>query len=463
MAESNHYQLADGRELCCEETVRLLPGKRRVCVGTLDGRAVFAKLYLDTKRGRVHWQRELKGVRAFQQAGIQTAELLYAGELAESGWPVIVLARIPEPLSLKRAWEQADDDGREPLLRRMVSLLAQHHQAGLLQTDMHLDNFVLSQGDIYSLDGAGVMVIGNALGPDGSLENLSLLLAQLDPEWDSRAPELYLRYLAGRGWKKGPGPEDLKRRVRRQRKVRWREYQGKLFRECTDFICRKRPGRMEVVVRDLLSSDLEALLADPDVSFPGRDQALKNGNTCTVWAAEAGGQPLVIKRYNVKSIWHGAKLSTRRGRAFVSWENAHRLRFYGIATPRPIALLKEPRGTLRPVAYFIMEWVDGVGAHKWFPDPNVPWEQKQDMAERIAKLFGQLKEQRISHGDMKASNILLVAGEPLLIDLDAMRQHSWGSEFRKAWAKDMHRFMRNWEDVPELEELFSQTLQGQLD
>jgi tRNA A-37 threonylcarbamoyl transferase component Bud32 len=201
-------------------------------------------------------------------------------------------------------------------------------------------------------------------------------------------------------------------------------------------------------------------LADPDATFPGRDQALKNGNTCTVWAAMAGAQPLVIKRYNVKNLWHGIKLSTRRGRAFISWENAHRLLFYGIATPCPVALLKERRGALQPVAYFIMEQVEGVAAHEWFPDPKVPWEQKQRMAERIARLFGQLKEQRISHGDMKASNILLVADEPMLIDLDAMRQHSWGSEFRKARARDMRRFMRNWEGMPELKELFSQVLQG---
>jgi len=463
MVEQTRYRLDDGRELLCQETVRLLPGKRQVCMGTLDGRPVFAKLYLDPKRGKVHWQRELAGIQAFQQGGILTAELLYAGELADSGWPVIVLARIPEPLSLMDAWEQEDDASREQLLRRLVSVLARHHKAGLLQTDLHLGNFVLSGGDIYSLDGAGVTAIGRELGPDVSLENLALLIAQLYPEWESQVPVLYAGYLAERGWKKGPGREDLGRRVRRQRKGRWREFQGKLFRECTDFVCRKQPGRLEMVVREVLSPALERVLADPDATFPGVDQALKNGNTCTVWVAEAGDQRLVIKRYNVKNIWHGIKLSSRQGRAFVSWENAHRLRFYGIATPRPIALLKERRGPLQPVAYFIMEQVEGVGAQEWFKDSAVPWEQKQQMADRIGRLLGQLKDQRISHGDMKASNILLVAGEPMLIDLDAMCQHGGAGAFRKAWAGDMQRFLRNWEDMPELKELFTQALQGQLD
>lgn len=464
MAEGVTYQLADGRALHCQETVRLLPDKRQVCLGTLDESPVFAKLYLDPRRGKRHWQRELAGLTAFREGGILTAELLYAGEVADKGWPVIVLARIPEPLSLKDAWAQADTDRREQLLLQMTLLLARHHKAGILQMDLHLDNFVLSGDDIYSLDGAGVISISRGLGPDSSLENLALFLAQLLPEWASRAPALYERYMAERGWKKGPGGEDLLRRVRRQRKVRWREYRDKLFRDCTDFVCRRDGSeRLEIVARQALSPPLEALLTDPDASFPGREQALKNGNTCTVWATRAGDLGLVVKRYNVKGFWHGAKLSTRQGRAFISWENAHRLRFHGIATPRPVALLKRKQGLLQPLAYFIMEQVEGVGAHEWFLDQAVPWEQKQQMANRVAQLFGQLKEQRISHGDMKASNILLVDGKPMIIDLDAMHQHRMASAFKKAWARDMQRFMRNWEGGSELEALFLDALKDQLD
>jgi tRNA A-37 threonylcarbamoyl transferase component Bud32 len=464
VAEAVTYQLADGRTLECRETVRLLPGKRQVCVGSLDGRPVFVKLYLDPRRGRRHWQRELAGLTAFREGGILSAELLYAGEVAGKGWPVIVLAKIPEPLSLKAAWAQADEEQRERLLQRMTLLLARQHQAGILQTDLHLDNFVLSGDEFYSLDGAGVVAISRPIGPDSSLENLALLLAQLLPEWDAWAPTLYERYMAERGWRRGPGGEDLRRRVRRQRKVRWREYRDKLFRECTDFVCRRDgSNRLMIAARQDLTPELEALLADPDASFPGREQALKNGNTCTVWAAQAGGVRLVIKRYNVKHLWHGVKLSVRRGRAFISWENAHRLRFHGIATPRPIALLRRKQGALRPVVYFLMERVAGIGAQEWFTDPGVTWDEKRQMADRIARLFGQLKEQRISHGDMKASNILLVAGEPMLIDLDAMHQHRMASAFNKAWSRDMHRFMRNWEGHPELEALFREAFKDQLD
>ncbi len=455
-------RLDDGRVLHLVRAVRRLPGKREVWRGELEGRPVFAKFYLDAGRGKTHWQRELDGLAAFRERGIPTAELAYAGELEGGGWPVIVLAQLPQPLSLKEAWDQGDAASRERLLREMTALLARHHRAGICQTDLHLGNFVVSNHEIHSLDGDGVRAVKGELAQEASLDNLALFLAQLPPEWASRAPALYDLYLTGRGWARGPGGGDLRRRVEQRREKRWEERRRKLLRECTAFVCRKTAERLEVIARADAGPDLDALLADPDASFPGKDQALKNGNTCTVWAAQAGGLRLVIKRYNVKGLWHGIKLSTRAGRAFISWENAHRLLFHGIATPRPVAVVKIRRGPLRPVAYFLAEEVKGIGAHHWFRDAGISGGEKTRMADRIAGLFRQLEDQRISHGDMKASNILIVGNEPMLIDLDAMQRHSTEASFKKAWERDLRRFMRNWDDEPELQTLFSGLLQSAL-
>lgn len=251
-----------------------------------------------------------------------------------------------------------------------------------------------------------------------------------------------------------PLPTKLMDPVGRCQKQRWGKYQAKLFRECTDFICRQNQGRFEIIVRNALSPALESILADPDSSFPGEEQALKNGNTCTVWATKVDDLSLVIKRYNVKGPWHGLKLATTKGRAFISWENAHRLVFYGIATPRPVALVKIKRGLLKPMSYFIAEQIDGVGAQEWFKDESISWALKIAMAEKINQLFLQLEAQRISHGDLKASNILIVADRPVLVDLDAMQQHTNNASFRKSQGKDMRRFMRNWDDKPVLQGLF---------
>ena len=458
MVSDETYRLGDGRSLRCIQTVRLLPGRRRTCLAELDGQPVFAKIFLDQKRGKVHWQRELAGIRAFEQRGILTAELLFAGELAGTDWPLIVLARIIEPLSLKKVWDSAEYKRREALLKAMIRLISSHHRAGIIQTDLHLDNFIISGSKIYSLDGAGVRQSKSEIGRQGSLANLALLLAQFDPSLESGISEVYSLYLAERGWR-SDSSDKLLQLVQKARQRRWEEVRGKLFRECTAFVAQRGKGRLEIFSRQDDMPELRALLADPDPSFPGRQQALKNGNTCTVWANVVASQSLVIKRYNVKSFWHGLKLSTRRGRALTSWENAHRLQFYGIATPRPVAVLKQRQGLLRPVSYFMMEKVTGSGAERWFQDTKIPVADKRHMSGKIAILIKQMQEQRISHGDMKASNFLITDLGPMIIDLDAMRQHRSERSYRHAWRRDLNRFMRNWCEVPELKELFSRALE----
>jgi tRNA A-37 threonylcarbamoyl transferase component Bud32 len=99
----------------------------------------------------------------------------------------------------------------------MVVLLARHHRAGICQTDLHLNNFVYSENELYSLDGAGVTTVEGEQGPEAAFENLALLIAQLAPEWEASVPELYSLYRQQMGWREGPGADGLRRQVRRAR------------------------------------------------------------------------------------------------------------------------------------------------------------------------------------------------------------------------------------------------------
>ncbi len=460
MPAEKSYALDNGEEIVCLEVVRSLPGKRLVFLGEYAGAQVFVKLFLDTKRGRRHWQRELDGLNAFKLGDIPTADLLYAGQTADQGWPVIVLAKLTGVKSVSQVWNDADSKSREQILRRMTALLARHHQAGLWQTDLHLDNFLLCDQEIFSLDGAGVRLQDGAVDQTVGLQNLGLFVAQLTPEWETSVPDIYQIYAAERGWQNGPGSELLLRMVRQARAGRWKEYRNKLFRSCTAFVYEKRGNGLQVVAREYAGQQMDDLLNKPDASFPGAGQALKNGNTCTVWATKVNGHSLVIKRYNVKGFWHGLKLSLRTGRGELSWVNGHRLLFYGISTPRPIALLKTRNGFLRPTAYLVTEYMESYCAGEWFHDPTVAGEEKQLMADQIARMLQGLQQQAISHGDMKASNILISDGKAMLIDLDAMQQHSNVSRFNRAWARDIRRFLQNWDGDRELLELFTNSLKS---
>jgi hypothetical protein len=67
-----------------------------------------------------------------------------------------------------------------------------------------------------------------------------------------------------------------------------------------------------------------------------------------------------------------------------------------------------------------------------------------DVAQAIVDLFKSLHDVRISHGDLKATNLLWHAGRLLLIDLDAVQQHASSQRHAKAWQRDRARLLRNW-------------------
>ncbi len=450
MAEPRVYTLDDGCEFSCEQSVRSLPGRREVCVGTLDGTPVFAKLYLDPKRGERHWQRELSGLRALHERGIPTAEILYAGQVAKEGWPVILLARIPDPVTFRAAWEEADDERRKQLLREMVMLLARHHRAGICQADLHLNNFVYSEQELYSLDGAGVTAVAGELEPRAAFDNLALFIAQLTPEWASTIPELYDLYLEQRGWRVGPGGDGLRRLVRRARARRWKEYRGKLFRDCTAFRCRRSGGRLEMVSRQEIGPELEELLANPKGFLERGATALKSGSASTVWMARADGRALAVKEYHVKGLLHRLKGLVHRGRAVNSWESAHRLLFNGIPTPQPVALLK---GAVAGGDFYIARAVDRVNSGAWFGSDEYPDEKKLRVADKIAGILRRLEQERISHGDLKGGNVLVVGEEVCLTDLDCMKKYRCELTFRRAWRRDIRRFLHTWDHRSDIQEL----------
>ena len=62
---------------------------------------------------------------------------------------------------------------------------------------------------------------------------------------------------------------------------------------------------------------------------------------------------------------------------------------------------------------------------------------------------------RLGHGDMKATNFIVdPAGKLWLIDLDGMRRYRTGPLLRAERRKDLARFMRNWQERPEVAAIF---------
>lgn len=448
-------------ELICSRILRILPGKRLVCSGEYNGQDVVVKFFLDSKRAKRHCAREEKGIRALKEAGLKTQPLLFKGLLKPGCEPVLVSKMIDRAIDLAEAWKQVkSDDRHSELLRQIVSIIADQHEAGLIHDDLHMGNFLLAGNDIYTIDGDAVNIRhrGRALSEVKSLANLGLFFAQIYPKFNHLVPDAFKVYLEKREWSRNAAIYSrLIKKIRHQHKKRKKKYLKKIYRECSAFICQKSWGRFLVYDRRYNTEKMVRFLTDPD-DLIDMNRLLKKGNTATVAMVEVDGQCLVVKRYNIKNAWHALRRCLRPSRAWNSWRNAHRLALLGISTPKPIALLEKRWGPFRFKAYFITEYVDGINVYHLLHSESKKEIKHEDLVKQFGNLLQKLSNALISHGDFKATNFIFSGGELIVTDLDAMYEHRFLTQFHRKFRKDCQRLMKNWENLPKIYEMFHNQL-----
>lgn len=443
--------------LHCERSLRVIPGRRSVLSGKWGRKQVVAKLFYRRLHVHRHLRREAKGIRALSKASIISPDLLYVGKARNTAVGVLLLEYIHPASHLGEVWNNLENpEEKRDLLCRFVAILAKMHQAGLKQQDLHLNNFLVKSHTIYCVDAATIQRNrrGHPLRVQESVDNLALFFAQLTFQDSSLVFSLFTSYAATRGWNDTDNLfKELQLRIEQWRRWRIKKYLNKIFRESIDIVCRKSFTRYMLCKRSCHTPAMAAFLDNPDPLLDKQNYLLlKRGNTSTVGRVKVADHDLVVKRYNIKNFWHGLRRSFMATRAAHSWRNAHLLLLSGIATPKPIALLERRLGPFRGKAYFISEYVEGLHAVDFFGSGDEC--QKSAVARRIAQIFSKLELARITHGDMKATNIIIHEKEPILTDLDAMRLHLDGKRFASAHSKDKKRFSKNWIPVPEVARLF---------
>ena len=438
--------------LQCLEVVRRIAGRRLVCRGVWQGQAVFAKLFIGNRAQR-YADRDARGAKALISHQFLAPELLHEGDIAGQSGIALIYAYVAESQNAESVWQAADAQQRRLLADALVRTVARHHAAGLVQTDLYPRNFLCTDAGIYTLDGDGIRIHRHPIPQRPSMANLAMLLSKFDVLDDVRIPELLRIYAEARGLSQNDiQPEALHSRVQALRRaMAQKNVYRKVLRDCSDIHVEKRFNRFLAVVRNLQDDDLRQVIDDPDAYLDAPEcQRLKNGNTCTVGLVQAGERKIVIKRYNIKNFWHGLNRALRATRASVSWSNAHLLRAFEIATPAPLALIERRWGPFRREGYFLTEFVAGPDITDVFDDEALPDEGKKEIAIAVAQLLRKLYLLKIEHGDMKATNLKLVDGKPLVLDLDAMKMHCCDRWFKRRHARDLRRFLKNWHNAPEI-------------
>jgi len=185
----------------------------------------------------------------------------------------------------------------------------------------------------------------------------------------------------------------------------------------------------------LQAKGLNDLLIDTNSAF-------KHDQTTTVSKIELANQSIVLKRYNPRSQWHKIKRALRRSRARRCWQMSYAFSKAGLNVAAPIMMLEHRLGPFRLDAYFLNEFLEGQELLSLLP--SLDKEQQLKIAAAVEDAFEKMKAARLTHGDLKASNLMWSNEQLYFIDLDAAQQHHNPVTWMKGHNKDRKRFLKNW-------------------
>lgn len=451
---------AGSAELQLLTLLRVLPGQRYVGAGVWRGRPVLAKLLVGDKAAR-HFQRELAGVKLLAEQGLTTPLLLADGlQDGEGGW--LLFEFLEQASSLGDAWNAVQHlpplaDEQQAVLGEALSAIARQHAKGLWQEDLHLDNLLRHNGQLYLIDGAGIRAeqAGTPLSRQKVLENLGVFFAQLPKSFEPFTEELLVYYLLSNA-EHGLPMEALQKQIDKVRSWRLKDFMSKTVRDCSLFSVEDSASVFRAIRREEEPAMLP-VLSQADALLD-KGHLYKTGGAASVGRVEVSGRTLVIKRYNIKNFSHWLKRFWRPSRAWHSWREGNRLMFLGIATPKPLAVQEKRFLGLRSKAWLVTEFIDGPDIIERFAAYVESGDAPEVELLALDRLFAQLIQARISHGDFKGHNLFWHVDRWAMIDLDAMQQHSSQSSFAAAYARDRARFMRNWPAQSALHQLLEQRL-----
>lgn len=441
MGEESHFH--------CLEVLRILPGKRLVLKAVKDRQNVLIKFFPPIPKGNRQYQAEVRGHALSVASGLNVSDLVLSYENIGEYYSVVYeFLDNAKPFSDRELWQSEDN------IIKLFEMMVTMHKYGIYQHDIHLDNVLFKDGAISLIDFGSVWCEkeGKSLSRRKSLNNLAKLVAQFPPLEQPRIIKFVSRYYKLRQWPwDDEQPDVFLKSLNIIRKKRKKDSRKKSLRDCT----RVKYGHNFLIEYAFLREYIQNISTDDLIEnidqIMAKGEILKAGNSATVVKVIINDMPLVIKRYNMKNKWHLLRRCFRASRAAVSWRNANLLEFIRVPTAKQFGFIERRIGWFRHTAYFISEYQEA----EELLDVYQRRSPTENELEQIKNIFLLLESHQVSHGDLKAQNLLINSrGEILLIDLDSMKEHKNSAVFQRAFDKDKKRFIRNWQDL-DIQETFS--------
>jgi len=430
--------------ISCTDLLRTVPGRRQVYSALWNNRNVIVKVFSHRICARRHVKREWEGLSKLTKLGTNSPKPLFYGKTEDGLW-VLALEKIVGSSTVLDAFQKTKDPAKKlDLLVLVCKELAKQHIKGILQKDLHLGNFLLVDDKVFLLDVARMRFLLREVDKKTSISQLAMLARYLRTNEPGAIEKLCQEYFNIRGWCYGKADEMLlQERMGEHRERDVKEGLKKCLRTSKRYLRIKTAKYLAVFDREFcLEAEPFDFIKQID-ALMDKGRILKNGNTCFVSRLTWNGKDVVVKRYNHKGFVHSLCHTIKKSRAWRGWLHAHRLRMLRIPTPKPLAYIEQRKQKLVWRSYLVTEYVEGQRLHDFLRDSKTGEEERSRVTEQIAELLDKLAKYKITHGDLRHSNILVTDNKSMITDLDGMRAHKLEWLFKIKRYKDIARLEKD--------------------
>ena len=413
--------MVDISNIKSSKILREIPGKRRVIDAIIDGEKIIVKYFIK----RSEYLKELSGVFNLNEADIPTPKVYSFGIISNEYY--IIFQKINNALTIDQFLNSNENlASKQAVLKKVLALNKKMYEKNIIQLDNYFKNYLYSNGKIYLIDGGLVKKV-KFFKFIRKFLNFSLISSKINPEFLTKKTRFY--------------------------KNNFVEF---LHKKCIDFYLYKGIANFQKkTLRN--SSQFEKkislnylLLKQRNFNFDFNNidnflmnaEIIKNGNTCTVFRHEN----LVIKRYNIKSVWHFIKTQFIKSRGKNSWQISNAFQLQNLPCPKPFFYYEKRFFFLRLTSYFAMERINGenIVSYQESLQENI---QNENLKNNIFKLFNTLSYYKFIHGDLKKTNILVDNKmQIMMIDFDKSFFSMSQSIYNYKIKKQIARFLSNWKN-----------------
>lgn len=172
--------------------------------------------------------------------------------------------------------------------------------------------------------------------------------------------------------------------------------------------------------------------------FPTDTTTIRDTRGQSVHTAAIPPHKYIIKKYTIQRISSRIIAALHHSRAERSFRAGIKFKQLQIPTPE-IHLAHITTSTNPPTAFAIFAHFDGIEMPTFIKQNP---DQTQPIISQVAAAIATMAQNKISHGDLHAKNILIDQNAKItIIDLDGVRFHKFNFRHRRRYTRDRNRLI----------------------